>query len=350
MPWFPIVADHIDAVEAQLGIALPQTYKGVLLEPRVAAILSDRLLGAFEPDYSMADFAGMTRVLRDAHPEFPRDAVVAFCGQFEQGVVRLDWGYWRFWLPEKNHPERLGDTLFCWNLVKRKKNRDASTLEWLTSYVQIVDGDDSTLLHELGYAAPMPVPELPMVNPLPCPADLLAQLSLRGPALAGQLCDLADSWLPCAQMKVQGNCLCPRDLGQEPSTRAGESVKVGPGVYEVSVRLCQSGMGEWPIVHSVRVLLKDAAVDERTAAFTVDVDMAAVCVFDRQALLRQVPVDGRDDALSAMSDIAEKPCLAVIGKNAQALIVASGDGTYPVFRLAAAGVGVGLEIVFVAGD
>jgi hypothetical protein len=159
---------------------------------------------------------------------------------------------------------------------------------------------------------------------------------------------MADVWLPCAWLTVKGNYLCPRDLGQAPTSSARESVKVSPGTYEVSVRLCKSRMrnADWAVVQAVRLRLKDAVHEQCVPAFEVGVDLAAICIFDRQAFFQQVLVDDRDEVVELMSDIEEKPCIVVAGKSAQALIMPSGDGTYQVYRLLAAGACVGLEIVF----
>ena len=352
MGWFPVVADSIDEVEAQLGVALPQMYKSILLEPRVADVLSDALLGTFDRNFSMHQFAGMTQILREAHPEFPRDGVVAFCASLDNDDFTLEWGNWRFWLPDKVNPGRLEDVFYNWNLKTRKKSFDCSTADMLVSYIGIVQGDDSTLLQELGYAVPLPLPAPPLTTSLPCDRAVLAYLGLRGAELAAVLPSIANVWLPCARLTLKGKFLCPRDLGQEPTSSARESIKVAPGVYEVSVQLCKSRMrnSDWPVVQAVRVLMQGAVSDDSVPAFKVDVDQAAICIFDRQAFFKQVLVDERDEALELISDVQEKPCVIVAGKGAQAIVMPSGDGdgTYQVNQLLAAGASVGLEVVFMS--
>jgi hypothetical protein len=350
MGWFPVVAEDIAEVEIQLGIALPPIYQRVLLEQRAIGPLSRRDVGALDGAVSMQRFAQWTTILRDAHPEFPRDGVVAI-GPSSNGEFRLDWGNWRFWLPDKKNPGQLGDVFHNWNLKTRKKSVDCSTVDMLAIYFEVAHGKDSSLLRELGYVPTPPPPAPPLVTSLPCDPALLACLDLRGSDLVAVLPTIANTWLPCAQLTLTGNFLCPRDLGQEPTRDAHASVRVGPGVFDVTVRLCKSGIADSDrlVVQAARVLKQGALADASGVGFDVDVDLGAICLFDRQAFFKQVPVHDRDEALERTSDLGQKPGVIIAGKNAQALVVPSGDGdgVYQVVPLLEAGQSVGLEICFI---
>ncbi len=349
MTWFPVIADEIAAAEAKLGVSLPPDYKKFLLDPRIAAFLATIQDKPPQPTLTMLEFAQLTFQLRANHPEFPTGAVAAFSRR-PNGVPDLECGNCRFWLPDPDNPSSLADVLYSMNVTTHKKIRECTTLESLSGLLRGFQGKDSALLLEINGGAFVEEEMSLAIRTRPCEHQLSTLLASRGTDMDQAICGLEDAWLACAQLTVQGSYLSPCDLGIPPYPAPRESVKVSPGSYDVLVRVAKSTLGAWPVVRAVRVVKTGAIWDAKTHALDVSVDVASLCIFDRQALFRQLSPDDREDACEDLMFLEERACVAIFGKDAEAIVVPTGDGdgVYQVYRLSHGKEGVGLEIDFFA--
>lgn len=343
MSTLPINSDEVSAFEQRIGIQLPEYYKARLQDPKVRCLFEK--VQAIRADQSMMSFANLTEHLKNAHPEFPRDGVVLFCGTDEAGRFNLDWGYLRFMLPEKKNPSRLSETVYTWDVTKRRKSRDCTIQEWLDS---TIDCAPDELVMELGLTKQNAF-EQDDLEVEPCDPDLQAKLRLRGDAAFSMLTSLGTTWLPCAELAISGAYVSVTDLGQTPSPSSG--IKMLPGAYVATVQLSKSGLGDWPVISSFRLMQKGAAQPFVTQeAGVVDVDLAAVAVFDRQGFFKAVPASDREGFTMDLMEISEMPCLVVAGKRSPSPVLVlpsgDGDGTYQIHRLTVGTQNIGLEITF----
>lgn len=345
MPCLPVIPAELGAAEAALGIALPEAWKQRLLDPRVQCVLADERIGVLRPQDTMAAFVELTHRLRALHPEFPRDGVVAACGVEEDGAFNLRFGYVRFWLPDKRQAARLGDTIHSWSLTKRRASRDCGSAEWIDL---ALSSADPALLAAQGLVPQVPADTAAPVRTRPGDGELMHALGLRGEAANALLAGSAGRWWTVGTLAVAGGQLTPCDLGQVPA-RAHKSVGVTPGAYAAQVRLEPSAHGNGPVVAALRITRSTHATPGREL-FRLDIDHAAVAVFDRQPLLRQVPPGEREALSLNLAALTALPCMAVIGRDAEAVLVPAGDGdgTYPVLELLDGGDCVGLELRFAA--
>lgn len=345
----PVIADEVASFETRLGIQLPEHYKASLLDERIRRILSSKTVGFLHPGHTMAHFADLTETLRRRHPEFPRAGVVLSCGiDSDTGDFNLAWGYLRFLLPDKKVAARLGDTVYAWDLRKRRQSRDCTIQVWIGSSIDCADDE---LTASLGIRKPRVHDDDEPLRTRSCDPDLMAALALRGDAAQARLSALGERWLPCVQFELKGSFVSIVDLGQSPDPRRG--VRLPPGRYEASVKLAASRLGDWPIVSKLRLVLPhegDALGLERIG--DVDVDLAAIAIFDRQVFLRKFPVDRRDAFALALADVTLRPCLVESGKGTDVLVVPAGDGdgTYPLHALSQGGSTIGIEVHFTAPD
>ena len=339
MPDFPVIEDELEAAEAALGIRLPDVWKEKLLDPRIRRALQDKKVKALRPGDSMAKFVELTHRIRQEQPEFPRDAVVMSCGQDESGRCRLDrGGFVRVCLPDKRDPTKLADYLHSWDLVRRRLIRDCSTQDWIDSEVGAASKE---LLDELGI-----VPRNPWGEPKPlatraCPSQLIDLL--EGRTRFG-----ARAWIACGEFRVSGRFLTPCDLGQCPSS-GHPSVEVTPGVYECWLEVDRVDGRDWPIVITTRLILQGAGERSRVTAARVDVDLAAVAIFDRQTFFKAVRSWDRDSFGEQLMGLTSPPMFVAVNRNSELFVTPSGrgDGAYPVFALTDGTRPVGLEISFV---
>ena len=343
MSCFPVRADQLAEAEAALGIALPGAWTQRLLDPRVQRVLAHPRVGALRASDSMARFVGLTMELRERQPQFPRDGVVCFCGVDGRGQFLLDRGYLRFWVPEKNATGRLDDMVHAWDPVKRRRNRDCPTAEFLDGF--IASAPDDVLAAE-GLARPEQPPLPPLMQWQPLVAAQ-ARLALRDDAARAAV---VDEWIIEGTMNVSGTYLTPCDLGHDPSVPGLPAVKVMAGAYAIGLRYAMSARHDYATVAALRLARAGAVVSTRAPLCTLDVDLGAVSVFDRQAFQKQVTTGDRDGACDELRLPPALPCVAIVGRSAQSVHVPSGDGdgSYAVFALHDANGAVGLEIEFVA--
>ncbi len=349
MSQLPVQAAEVASFESRLGVKLPAYYKSTLLDDKIRRILSSKTIGSLRPGDSMSLFAGLTEELRQLHPEFPHSGVVFSCPtDHTTGNFDLTRGYLRFFLPDKDDPSRLGDTVYSWDLRKRRKSRDCTIQEWIDSYEACAD---DALLRELGVDKPNVFEHEGLVAE-PRDPGLAAILTLRGDSALRTLASVGEIWMPCATFRVKGAYISVCDLGQTP--RPAEGVRLAPGEYEVSATIRRSALGDWPVLGKIRVAPKCLRISpDLHRVFDVNVNWGAIAVYDRQTFFRKVSSDSRDSfAMDLVDAASERPCVIDTGKGTKVLVAASGDGdgSYPVYALMHGAEAVGLEVHFNANE
>lgn len=338
MPWFPVIPEELAAAEARLGIALPRRYKELLADPRIARMLSHPVLGALSPDLTMPLFVEITEQFRRTVPGFPAAGVVA---TFPEGR------YVRFWLPDPKQPGTLGETLYSLDTQLHRKSRDCTSERWVQSMIEVLHQAEPALLAEVGYPPPVIKPPAPLLRTRRCDERLLALLALRSGEARAALADIPDPWLSCAPVAVSGRYLVPCDLGQLPQTSQWAS-KIEPGRYLAEVRLAMSARGDWPVFAALRVVREGCNVSEARQVASLDVDTAALALYDRQPFQRRFRIEERDGFIDELMALAERPCVALAGRSLETLVVPTGegDGRYPIFELRSGAAVVGLQAEF----
>jgi hypothetical protein len=334
MAFFPVIDVELEEAERALGIRLPDAWKAKLGDPKIQRALQDRKVGSLRATDTMAKFVELTMQLRERYPEFPRGAVVMVCGQDRDGGFQLSRGYARVCLPDKRDPSKLGDFLHSWDLVRRRLSRDCSTQDMIDSHVGCASPE---LLAELGLAARDPWGEAKPLATRGAP-DVLDMLE-------GRATPVFDKWLPCGEMRVAGRFLTPCDLGQYP-TSAHASVAVEPGQYEAWIRLGPNGAV--PVVRAARLSLKGAGAIACTQVATLDVDLAAIAVFDRQGFFKSMRSWDRDSFGEQLMELKARPMFVAASRKSELFVTptGAGDGTYPIFALHEGERAVGIELRF----
>lgn len=349
MPWFPVIAAEVEDAERRLGIALPPSYKARLLDARIARLLSHPVAGTFRDGMTMLDFVALTEEMRAAHPDFPRDGVVANAVFDHVGhVPQFNRGYWRFWLPDPNAEGVLGTTLYAWDAATGKRTKDTSSDRWIDSILEVVFASDSSLFSALGVAAPRRRARREKVTVRPGDAAVSEQLSRQHSP--GEVASLdAARWWSCGTLEVRGEELSVCDLA-EGAGDGSQVVRVAPGRYEVTVQLGASIAEGWLVVRAMRCVAHGATCDARVHAFDVPVDSAAIVVCDRQPLMRALRPGDREAAFEELESRAPRPSVAVLASGVEVLVMPSGDGdgSYRVCQLLQGGEPVGLEVDFPA--
>ncbi|MGB0128724.1 MAG: hypothetical protein WBP72_13885 [Rhodocyclaceae bacterium] len=338
MPWFPVIAEELAAAEVRLGNTLPRRYKELLLDPRIVGMLSHRAVGALSPDLTMQLFVEITAQFRRTVPGFPADGVVA---TFPEGR------YVRFWLPDPKQPGTLGETIYSWDTQLHRKSRDCTSERWVQSMIEVLYQTEPDFLAAVGYPPPAIEPPAPLLRPRKCDERLSALLALRGDDARAALANVPEPWIPCARIAVSGRYLVPCDLGQlpQPSTWA---LKVEPGAYEAKVSSVMSARGDWPVITALRVVRDGCAISEARQVSSIDVDAAALAIYDRQPFQRSFRIEERDGFIDELMALTERPCVALVGRSVETLVVPTGegDGRYPIFELRSGAAVVGLQAEF----
>ena len=342
MPWFPVIATETVRVEQLLGIALPTRYTAFMLDPRLQQLFAHPSIGTLDPARSMMDFVRLTAEVRRDMPEFPATGVVA--------TVPLG-RYFKFWLPDPRNPARLGDVIYSWDTSSHRKLKDCTTDAWVRLSVQLAHDIDPVFFARVGYPLqrardPEAAVQFRDGDPL-----LTALLAARGEEAAALAASVMDAWLPCARFQVSGKYLVPCDLGCLPDGARDRAVKVTPGEYEAQVQVTMSSRGDRPVLLALRVLPPGIGDVVATRVGVLDVDHAAVAVYDRQAFFQQVPPAARETVLDALAGPVHAPRVATVGRSGEVLTAPAGDGdgSYPVFELRRAGALVGFSIRFERG-
>lgn len=342
MPWMPIHRDELDAAEQQLGVTLPAAYKARLSDPRIVAMLSHPAVGAMWPGLTMQSFVDATLQFRRATPGFPPDGVLATLPEGR---------YLRFWRADPKDPRTLGEMVYSWDTQRHRPSRDCTSERWVQSMIEVLHQADAGFLQQIGYPAPVVAPPPPLFSTRPCDAALMALLSLRADAAAAAVTPHSGQWLPCARLAVRGRYLAPCDLGGLPQS-SDWALKVEPGFFQATVRVQMSARGDRPVIAALRLLREGTVgtVDvEGDVAAHVDVDTAALAIYDRQPFQRRVRIDERDVFADELQAVPERPCIVAAGRSLEILVVPSGegDGRYPVRVCRDEHDAVGLQIDFI---
>jgi hypothetical protein len=324
MSLLPVIAEELEAFEARMQVKLPSYYKQSLLDERVRRVLMSFPVGVLRADDAMHTFANITEKVRATEPKFPANGVVIFCGLNPRtGILDPSWGYLRFLRPDKKDPSRLGDSVFTWVPDRQRQLRDCSIQEWIGSHI---DGARDELIAELGLVKPRVFDEKPVLRAEPCSAEVQRDLALRGAAALRRLEVLSNSWVTIATIIFKGRFASLCDAGQLPC--AAEGIKLSPGTYDVSLQVAKSSLGEWLMVSSLRVALQGAELSKLSLrhAARIEVDSAAVALYDRQTFFRKIPSYEQPSFLMDLAEVTELPSLLRCGKGTSVLVIPSGDG------------------------
>jgi hypothetical protein len=338
MPWFPVIVEETASAEARLGTALPRRYKELLSDPRIIRMLSHAAIGALSPGLTMDLFVEITEQFRRTMPGFPPDGVVA---------TTPEGRYVRFWLPDPTRPGTLGETLYSWDTQLHRQCRDCTSERWVQSMIEVLHQTEPSVLAEVGYPPPVIKPPAPLLRTRRCDERLLALLALRGDEARAALAGIPNPWLACAPIAVSGRYLVPCDLGQLPETSQWAS-RIEPGTYMAEVRLATSTRGDRPVIAAVRLVRDGSEVSEARRVSSLDVDTAALAIYDRQPFQRRFRIEERDGFIDELTALAERPCVALAGRALETLVVPTGegDGSYPIFELRSGAAVVGLQVEF----
>lgn len=339
MSYFPSHLDERAETETALDVALPHRYVALLRDERIQKILSHPKIGALDPANRVGDFVAATIHVRQSEPGFPSDGVLCMLPAKQRNL------YLRYWLPERKCPRQLGETIFVWDIKRKKQLTDCINDEFIQGLVALVHGVDPSFLASIGYPIPLPTPKPALII-----KNKFENLQQRlAPNLTVNVAEVDfETWLAVGEFQLRGNWLAAYDLATAPSPHDRFGVKTAPGIYQIAVRLAPSSRGDWSIIGTVRVLHGASEGLTRQYAYRLDVDQAAVATYDRQAFFRQVPPEDRDWFIEDLLENEARAFIALAGKSAEVMVVpaGNGDGTYDVFALQREGTTVGMEIVF----
>lgn len=345
MPWFPVVEEEVAAAEAALGTALPSQYKALLLDPRVRQILAHPSVGALSADATMHDFVAFTARCRATLPGFPADGVAA---------TNTPGRFVRFWRPDPQRAGVLGEMLYAWDTERQRASKDCTSEASVRTMIAVVHGAAPDFLASVGYPAPPARKSPPLFRARRGNASLSTVLAARGDAVEAMLASATDAWLPCDAFEVRGRFLVPCDLGELPEGSGHWALEVEPGRYRAEVHVTRSARSERVVIAAVRVVREERVAPDATKVATVDVDHAALAVYDRQTFLKRVGPEQRELFSMELLETTDLPVTLETARRAHflALVIPTGDGdgTFPVYELRDGADVVGLEIRFVGGD
>ena len=337
---FPVYRDEIKVAEKKLGIALPPRYKELLLDKRVYDALISKDCKCIDKSVSMLDFAKLTDKVKELDRDFPRDAVVMFA-PLKHIERKSEWGFLRFWLPDKNNPNILAETIYSWDSDKKKKYKDCSNDEWVTWPIEEYYGKDSYIFSELG------IKQLDDKKLVVEVKELGSDLLVRGNQSRTTDTDSV-KWNNIGIYNLKGKYITPCDYGNVPESQATPSVKTAPGQYFVYVRV-KSDKKHPSYISQIRLINSPSNMNLKVKhEFSLDVDVGSVCIFDRQSLSKQVPMNLREELGMELMEIEPPIYWVKLGKTSEAIVcrAGKGDGTYSVSSLISQGTVVGMEINF----
>lgn len=322
MSWLPVIATELDAFEHALGVAVPKSYRDLLLDPRVQALLSHPRLGVLPPGTHMDAFVEATRFFRSQQPGFPPDGVLATM----PGPGR----YVRFWRPDPRHPGILGGQLFSWDTQDHRAIKDCSSLTWVHGALRLMEQHEPEAFARAGFPLPRGRTSAPILRVHPCDAFPTTLLP--------------DAWIPLTHLDVQGQTLLVCDVGALPLKAVHHAIPVVPGRHAVLVRLAK--VGGHQRVAAVRVVREGARSFTARAVGAVDVDHAGLVILDLDMFQRRIPSRRRAEFLDDLLEVPLLPSLVVAGRDAHAFLTPSGrgDGSHPLFELRDTAGVVGLEV------
>jgi hypothetical protein len=327
MAMFPVEAEEIERVEAAIGVSLPRKYKQLLGDPKVQAALRHKKIGMLVEGKRMDDFVALTERMRATEPGFPKDGVLAFCSVAPTGEFQLAFGYPRIWLPDPKAPTSLGETLYSWHLGKGRCTKDCSNKTWIDGVIDSLCQTAPEDAVSLGFQALEPK-KAESLRVRSVSQDVLAALSRSwDPSQSGV-------WTFAGQLELSGKFMSIVDAGEQPTARSA-CINVGPGIYDVWMSFRKSKLGDRPVIGGLKVVLNGEDADGLGRTLKVDVDWAAVAVYDRQAFFRATRSEEREFFCTDMAALEERPVLVKAGRKTEVLLVPTGDGdgTYEVKEL-----------------
>ena len=336
---FPVFRDEVEEVEKFLGIALPPRYKELLLHPKVYDVAISKECGYLKKEVSMMEFARLTKIVKRIDPDFPRNGVVMFA-PIEHVEYKSMWGYLRFWVPDKKKPECLSETIYSWDLDKKKKTKDCSNEDWFSWPLEDYYGKQSDIFSELD------------INPPDDEEKIVVEVIELGAALFEQVesnvCESIAEWKKIGIYNLKGRYFTPCDYGCIPESQTTPSIRTSSGRYSAFI---QTGFDQQHRRYISRFRLLDDLAEKDIKVrheFSLDIDAGSVCVFDRQSFFKQVHVDLREELGMELFEIEASLYWAKVGKSSEVIVCPSGkgDGTYKVSSLLSEGRVVGMEIDF----
>ncbi|MGB0129185.1 MAG: hypothetical protein WBP72_16210, partial [Rhodocyclaceae bacterium] len=102
----------------------------------------------------------------------------------------------------------------------------------------------------------------------------------------------------------------------------------------------------------LRVVRDGCAISEARQVSSIDVDAAALAIYDRQPFQRRFRIEERDGFIDELMALTERPCVAVAGRTLETLVVPTGegDGSYAIFELRNGVAVVGLQVEFILAN
>ncbi|MCC6246080.1 MAG: hypothetical protein IT353_24820 [Gemmatimonadaceae bacterium] len=312
--WFPVIAEQTTAAERSLGIALPPRYKRLMSDALVRQSLADPHVGAIALDRTMADHVRFVQERAMTLPGFPAHAVIA-----------ADNGgrYVRYWVPDPQRPGILGEMVYSWDTVARRGIKDAASSTIIRSMLSLLQPRE----------------------PAPRRVEIHACIPALARSDAGASAD-TPQWRVCGTFDVHGAVLTACDAGLLPDRSSSPSVVSGAGVYRVETWSAAGDDSAPPVVAAIRIVRADARPTHCVALADIDVDHAAIAVYDRQHFMRRVRTGDRDRFVEDVVEVTDR--LAVIGMRGLQFAVraatAAGDGTVTVLSVCDGATTVGLLV------
>lgn len=341
MPWFPVVEAEIASAEAALGIALPSRYKALLLDPTVRQVLAHPALGALSADATMHDFVALTTRCRETLPGFPADGVVA---------TNTPGRFVRFWRPDPRRAGVLGEMLYAWDTERMRASKDCTSEASVRTMISVVHGAAPDFLASVGYPAPAAEQPVPLLSVRIVDGLLGTLLAARGDQVDAMLASVTNQWLPCGEFEVRGRYLAPCDVGELPEGSRAWALKVEPGRYLADVQVARSARAERVVTAAVRVVREGSDAPDARQVAAVDIDRAALALYDRQTFLKRIRPEQRESFSMDLLEVTDLPAVLETVRTAQFLALVlptgDGDGTFPVYELREGAEVVGLEVRF----
>ena len=343
MSCLPVIAEEIDEFEQRLGVKLPSYYKARMSDLRIQNVFASKRLGVLRSCDTMMDYARLTESIRKQYSDFPQDGVLMGVAVDNSGNFNYNFGYPSFFLPDVKNPFQLSDIIYRWDVSRCKVSRDCSTEQWINT---ILSYADNNVLEDMGLEKPIFLePQRFIIRE--CDNELNKLLALRGAAVIDAEKKITNQWILCTELELRGKYLSPCDLGQVPDYQSSISIPINPGRFKAEVQLEKSAIGDWFIVSVVRIVSGEPDYAASKIAGWLDIDLAAVAIFDRQAFFRKVAVDDREAISMDLIEIECAPCIMMLGKQPIFIVpTGDGDGCYPVIELKNAGVPIGIELRF----
>lgn len=341
MPWFPVVEDEVASAEAALGVALPPRYKALLRDATVRQILAHPALGALSAGATMHEFVAYTFRCRETLPGFPADGVAA---------TDTPGRFVRFWRPDPKRAGVLGEMLYAWDTERQRASKDCTSEASVRTMIAVLHGAAPDFLASVGYPAPPAQQSAPPFRVRHGNASLATMLAAQGDQVDAVLASVMGRWLPYDECEVRGRYLVPCDLGQLPEGSRQWALEVEPGRYRAELQVARSARAGRVIVAAVRLVREGSSAPDATEVAAVDIDHAAMAIYDRQTFLKRVRPEQRESFSMDVLEVTDLPAVLESQRTSRFLALVlptgDGDGTFPVYELRTGQDIVGIEVRF----